>query len=252
MIGSPGTGAINSGGFAMGYVEMMETIRRISSIPIPPRCSLMFAMTLGGLTYSNLVINAKGFDVNGSKVEAEWNIEAIPTSEKLEEFTVRMPMSEPGAKKPKFKTAEYICEVRPGGKLPGHISDAIKMVLNGRIGKLVKITLTEPRKLRSLSQNAFYWGFVIPPMHAFMIESGNDMDPEEVHNFLKENVARSIFMRVIVLVKRHGDGTETVERKPYLRSSTTLDTLEWEDYIERIRAFGAENHVRIPFPNEDA
>lgn len=159
-------------------------------------------------------------------------------------------MSEPGEKTPKFKTAEYICEVRPGGKLPGHISDAIKMVLIGRVGKLVKIALTEPRKLRSMSQNAFYWGFVIPPIHAFMIDSGNDMDPEEVHNFLKENVAKSLFMRVLVLIRRLADGTEVVERRPYLRSSTTLDTVEWEDYIERIRVFGAENGVEVPFPNQ--
>lgn len=107
-------------------------------------------------------------------------------------------------------------------------------------GQWVSITVRVRRKRRSLKQNRFYFGVILPLAAEFMRDLGNDMDDEEAHNWLKEHVGK--------LVKNvespSGVRTRTI------RSSRDLTTAEWEDYMQRIRAWAAEFDLMLPLPNE--
>jgi hypothetical protein len=134
-------------------------------------------------------------------------------------------------------------EVLPGGVLPGWISTQIRTLLRTMEGKRLRLVFTEHRRIRSLNQNAYYWSVVIPPILEAFHEAGNSwMTAENVHEHLREFVATGIFMRYVV-------GLDGV-RRPAMRSSTTLDTREWEDYMEQVRAWASEWKIYIPLPNE--
>lgn len=126
----------------------------------------------------------------------------------------------------------------------GHISEgcrkSIAAALKSLEGKFTKITIEEKKKNRSLSQNAFYWGVVIPAIVNMFNEYGNNVDAEQVHEFLKAEVGK-LNQKVIL-----PDG----EIKTISGSSAILQTLEFEEYLTKIRAWAAEWGVLLPFPNE--
>lgn len=55
-------------------------------------------------------------------------------------------------------------------------------------GKHVEIIIQKKRKKRSLSQNNYYWGIVIPIVHKGFIDLGNECSKEDVHDFLKKRI----------------------------------------------------------------
>ncbi len=126
----------------------------------------------------------------------------------------------------------------------GHLNkscrEALAKALKTLEGKPCKVTLEERKKIRSLSQNAYYWGVVIPAIVNLFNEHGNNVCAEQVHEFLKDEV---------------GKLTETVslpdgELKKISGSSAALKAHEFELYLERVRAWAASWEVAIPLPNE--
>lgn len=107
-------------------------------------------------------------------------------------------------------------------------------------GKDVKITVERGRK-RSLNQNSYYFGVVVPAVQDMLIEYGNDVDTEETHSFLKEHVGKL----VSAVTDKRG------RRMAIVKSSTALSSKEWEEYMERIKRWAAQEGVYIPDPNED-
>ena len=99
-------------------------------------------------------------------------------------------------------------------------------------GKRVTVAVAAFKKHRSNNQNAFLHGVVYP---AIVDETGNDK--EAVHEALKQ----------MFLVPRFVDSLGV-----YVTGSTKdLSTKEFEEYIEKIRAWSVEKlGVRIPTPNE--
>lgn len=127
----------------------------------------------------------------------------------------------------------------------GHISDgcrkAITNALKSLEGRFAMITIEERKRNRSLSQNAYMWGVVIPPIVTAFNEYGNNVDSEQVHEFLKDEVGK--LTKMVVLP----DG----EVKRISGSTAELKTMEFEDYLERVRAWAAEVlGIQIPMPNE--
>lgn len=126
----------------------------------------------------------------------------------------------------------------------GHISDACRKTIAQTIkslnGKLIKITIEEKKKNRSLSQNNYYWGVVIPAIKIMFDEYGNNISNEQVHEFLKLEVGN---LRDTITLP-NGDVTVITG------SSAGLKTLEFESYLTKIRAWAAEWDVFIPLPNE--
>lgn len=126
----------------------------------------------------------------------------------------------------------------------GHMTidcrNAIAQALHSLSGKFVKITIEERKKKRSLSQNAYYWAVAIPPIVNLFNQSGNNVDAEQVHEFLKAEVGK--LNETIILPNG--------EMKTISGSSAVLKTTDFEEYLEKVRAWAAEWEVIIPLPNE--
>lgn len=106
--------------------------------------------------------------------------------------------------------------------------------------KDIAITIERKRKKRSISQNSYYWGIVIPACKAILEEYGNEVDDEETHSFLKEHVG-----------KLTGSVVDSVGRRVAItKSSAALSTAEFENYLLRVTAWAAQEGVVIPAPNE--
>lgn len=126
------------------------------------------------------------------------------------------------------------------GLLSPQARQAILSYLKGHDGKNVVIEAKRYHKKRSLSQNAFYWGVVVPFVSSIFAEHGEILDAEEVHAYLKEHVGK---MSRVVL---QPDGS----RVRVVRSSKELTTAEWEEYIKIISIWCGSNGFMLPSPNE--
>jgi hypothetical protein len=100
-------------------------------------------------------------------------------------------------------------------------------------GEDVKVSIKPLYKSRSLSQNNYYWAVIVQILADF---TGYSAD--EIHEVLKS--------------KFLSDEKEVAgEIIRYAKSTTTLDTLEMEDYLHNIREWAsAKLNVFIPLPNE--
>jgi len=125
----------------------------------------------------------------------------------------------------------------------GQLSDSAEVQFLAELahhdGKDICITVERKRKKRSLNQNQYYWGVVVPACKQILVEYGNDVDDEEVHSFLKEHVG-----------KLTGSVVDGKGRRAITKSSAALSTSEFEQYILRIIVWAATEHVIIPSPNE--
>ena len=138
-----------------------------------------------------------------------------------------------------MQKVEFTCPVN-AGRIPVEVSQNLRSTLEKLNGKTAKITIQEKRKTRSLSQNAFYFGVVIPAIQHMFFEAGQPVDEQVVHEYLKRHVGN------LTRTLQTPDGKQAA----VTRSSTELDTIEWELFIEQIRAWAAQWNTEVPFPNE--
>ncbi len=96
----------------------------------------------------------------------------------------------------------------------------------------MEVIVRRPRVQRSLSQNSYYWGVVIP---LFAEYCGYD-DPQDLHYALK--------VKFLSEPEEHGLGR--------VRSTSSLTTAEFTEYVERVRKLAAEHGVYVPDPGEAA
>lgn len=86
------------------------------------------------------------------------------------------------------------------------------------------------KKMRSLQQNAYYWGVVID-----ILANETGYTKDEMHEALKVK-----FLQY-----------ENVPGLPTMRSSTDLSTVEFETYMEMIRRWASQDlGIVIPEPNQ--
>ena len=128
-----------------------------------------------------------------------------------------------------------VCPVRNGKLDP---SEGQKKVINAFLKKMdgasVRLTFSTPTKIRSSAQNNYYWGVVLTMLAA---ETGHTT--EEIHEYLKDMYLPKVFVSIA--------GKE----KQLTKSTTTLDTFFFEQYLEQVRAFAAsELNMHIPLPHE--
>jgi hypothetical protein len=109
------------------------------------------------------------------------------------------------------------------------------------------IDFKQARKTRTNPQNSYYWGVVIPNMMRGFVEMGNDLDPnskedrEMIHDFLK---GRFCFETTQLVTP---EGLADVPK-----STTRLDWMEFNEYIDRIARFAAEHFgITIPLPESE-
>jgi hypothetical protein len=97
-------------------------------------------------------------------------------------------------------------------------------------GKRGELTVRQPKKQRSLSENAYYHAVIVAMLSEF-----TGYEKEEMHEILKWKFLRYVDDRGI-------------ERA---RSTTELSTVEAEEYYERIRRWASiDLHLYIPLPGE--
>jgi hypothetical protein len=128
-----------------------------------------------------------------------------------------------------------------GGKPPTAVLHRLLDAISLAGDKKLILTLKEHKKKRSLSQNAYYWGVVLPPIVRAFREHGNNVDAEDVHAYLKDHVGK---------LKQHFI-TPDGEVLTGPGSTAKLTTMEFEDYLAKVRAWAAETlGVAVPMPNE--
>jgi hypothetical protein len=104
-----------------------------------------------------------------------------------------------------------------------------------------KITVKDIRT-RSLPQNAYYWGVVVPMVKKGLYDEGFDevKTNEDAHEVLK-----MLHIKKQIVSKQTGDIIH------YGGSTTELNVPGFNDYIERICRWAAEYlSISIPSPNE--
>lgn len=95
------------------------------------------------------------------------------------------------------------------------------------------------KKNRSNSQNRYYWGCVLP-----LVSDHTGFTIEEAHEVLKYK-----FLKGWKNIKNPKKEYIEVE---YVRSTTSLDTKSFEEYMTKVREFAsADMGLYIPEPNED-
>ena len=107
------------------------------------------------------------------------------------------------------------------------------------VGKEIEVTIRRKRKHRSDPQNRYYWGVVVEMIRAGMKDMGDELTPDQVHEFLKWR-----FLRVKKI-----DETTGELLYEYAGSTTKLGTVEFSEYVEKCCQFAAEYlGVSVPIP----
>lgn len=121
------------------------------------------------------------------------------------------------------------------GQLWGAVKESIKAIFEK---KPVKLTI-QPHCQRSLKQNNYYWGVVVPNVRAMFLDCGDVLDADEVHDYLKKHVMK---------LRRTVNGPEG--EKEIIGSTKKLDTGPFEDQMHVVRAWAAQFGYMIPLPRE--
>lgn len=128
------------------------------------------------------------------------------------------------------------------GRISKSAEEAIQTALEQANGKTIEITIKGVRSTRSLKQNAFFHGFILPPVwdHLF-VRKGNVFSLDDVKEFLKKDIG-NLYKNIIT-----PDGQ--IVQIP--RSTTELTPKEFEDWLEAIRQWAAEYGLILPYPGEN-
>lgn len=118
------------------------------------------------------------------------------------------------------------------GKLKLEDRDGFAALVEKLEGKPIQITLERMRVKRSNNQNRWYWGCIVK-----LLAEHCGYETDEMHEALKAKFLRD-------------RENEEVGGLPKIRSSASLDTVQFSDYCERCRQLGAEMGVIIPAPDE--
>lgn len=101
-------------------------------------------------------------------------------------------------------------------------------------GQSIEIIIRRKKKHRSVQQNRYYWLIVT------MMAEHTGFTKDEMHSILRYKFLKS---------ERVNDNTGIVYE--YVKSTTELSTIEYEEYLEHVRSFGVDElDLRIPMPNE--
>lgn len=111
---------------------------------------------------------------------------------------------------------------------------AVEEYLRYDVPGKVEVIIRKPKNKRTLPQNKYYWSVIVEMISN---ETGNSKD--DIHKLLKYE-----FLSEVADIP---SGEEYL----YIRSSTELTTIEWEDYNKKCRMWASDNlNMFIPKPNE--
>ena len=116
-----------------------------------------------------------------------------------------------------------------------------------RINQYVKpdcsyvLDLHKAKTKRSLNQNKYYWGVIIPCIQNGLFETqGEWLTHDATHEFLKSNFNYKELVN---------ESSGEIIKLP--KSTTESDTFDFEEYLDKCRLFADEFlNIIIPMPNE--
>ncbi len=115
-----------------------------------------------------------------------------------------------------------------------------EMIFRNFAGMDIEITVQRKRRRRSLLQNAYYHGVVVPIVQQGLLDAGYKVGREQVHDFLK-----ATFHKCELVNEATGEVLQTVG------STTGMSTLQMMEYFQAITLWAAEYlNVQIPEPGE--
>ena len=118
------------------------------------------------------------------------------------------------------------------GKLVFEAPIRVANHLNLLNGQKVEVVIRKLRSQRSNNQNNYYWGIIIESLYHYLEDTGHTR--EEIHEICKFKFLR----------KYSEDDFE------FVRSTASLNTTEFEKYLEDVRRWSALLGCYIPNPNE--
>jgi hypothetical protein len=120
----------------------------------------------------------------------------------------------------------FIADVKKG-ILNFKRADLFKMYIGNLDGQKVIVTVKKFYRSRSTKQNSLYW--------VWLNHIGNEIgeEPEDLHNTFK----------AMFLVDRAKDF-------PIVRSTTSLNTFQFMEYMEKIARKMSEMNISLPNPDE--
>jgi len=102
------------------------------------------------------------------------------------------------------------------------------------------VTVERARRKRSIDQNRYYWGVVVPLVKEGLTDIGYRLTTEAVHEFLKGQ-----FNIVEIVNEKSGEIMKSIG------STTEMSTSQMMDYFSKIKEWASEYlSVYIPDPNE--
>jgi hypothetical protein len=125
------------------------------------------------------------------------------------------------------------------GQLTIQNKGRLKEWLSHNKEKNVVIRVERRKARRSNQANRYYWGVVVQEVRLGLIEIGYDLTADETHFFLKSK------FNVTMIANKDGEGLEVPG------TTTTLNKVEFGEYIERIARWSAE-YLSIVIPAPDA
>jgi hypothetical protein len=131
----------------------------------------------------------------------------------------------------------------------GKVTDTVKiyrskemteMIIRNFSGKDIEVTIRRKRKRRSLMQNSYYFGVVLPIVQKGLMDAGYKVSKESTHEFLK-----ATFFKLELINENTGEILQTVG------STAQMTTVQMMEYFEDITQWAAEFlNVQIPLPGE--
>ena len=131
------------------------------------------------------------------------------------------------------------------GKVTDHIKiyrskEMQEMIVRNFAGKDIELTIQRKRKRRSLMQNAYYFGVVLPIVQKGLMDAGYKVSKESTHEFLK-----STFFKQELVNEKTGEILNTIG------STTQMTTVQMMEYFAEITQWAAEFlNINIPEPGE--
>ena len=111
---------------------------------------------------------------------------------------------------------------------------------DGRVEIIVR------RPTRSLGQNRYYWGYVIRPIRKALADAGYTLSDKALHEHFKE-VFLGVESSYEYVDKKTGEVHEVTET----RSTTELDSTQFDRYVERIRHSELVRQLGVYLPRPD-
>ena len=107
-------------------------------------------------------------------------------------------------------------------------------------GSEVEITISKKKKQRSLQQNAYYFGVIIPMLRQGLIDTGLRVSKSETHEMLK-----SKFLKKEIINEKTGEIFE------YIGSTTEMSTVDFMGFIAEIQMWASTYlSLYLPDPGE--